>query len=74
MRREDVAESLPDAYVEANRKIVPAEDFEAWEQGVRSLYERTVVVTVAPDWAKLLAFETTIPKAVEDLVPARQER
>jgi len=29
-------------------------------------------ITITPDWAKLLDFETTIPKAVEDLVLARQ--
>ena len=28
---------------------------------------RMVVITITPTWAKLLDFETTIPKAVEDL-------
>lgn len=65
-------DGVSDDYVEANRKIVPAGDFEGWEQGVRALYERMVVVTVEPDWAKLLDFETTIPEAVEHLVNARQ--
>ena len=27
-----------------------------------------VVITITPTWAKLLDFETTIPKAVEDLI------
>lgn len=40
--------------------------------GVRALYDQMVLITVEPDWAKLLDFETTIPKAVEDLVLARQ--
>jgi hypothetical protein len=31
-------------------------------------------ITIEPDWAKLLDFETTIPKAVEDLVRAHHER
>jgi hypothetical protein len=30
------------------------------------------LITIEPDWAKLLNFETTIPKAVEDLVRAHQ--
>jgi hypothetical protein len=30
------------------------------------------LITIEPDWAKLLDFETTIPKAVEDLLLARQ--
>jgi len=31
-----------------------------------------VLITVTPTWAKLLDFETTIPKAVEDLIKERQ--
>lgn len=27
-----------------------------------------VVITITPTWVKLLDFETTIPKAVEDLI------
>jgi hypothetical protein len=63
---------VPDVYVEASRKVTPAEQFETWEQGVRSLYDQMAVITVEPEWAKLLDFETTIPKAVEELVRARQ--
>ena len=32
-----------------------------------------VLITIEPDWAKLLDFETTLPKAVEELVLARQD-
>lgn len=31
-----------------------------------------VTITVEPEWAKLLDFETTLPKAVEDLILERQ--
>ena len=59
-------------YVEAARKGgVPAEHFEGWEQGVRALYDQMAQITIEPDWAKLLDFETTIPKAVEDLIHAK---
>jgi hypothetical protein len=61
-------------YIEASRKLVPAEQFDGWEAGVRALYQQMVLITIEPDWAKLLDFETTIPKAVEDLVRAQQER
>jgi Pyridoxamine 5'-phosphate oxidase len=67
-----LVDGVPDEYVEASRKIVPAEAFDSWEAGVRTLYAQMVVITVEPDWAKLLDFETTIPKAVEDLVLAHQ--
>jgi hypothetical protein len=70
--RVDAVDGVPDGYIEAARKMVPPEAFEGWEQGVRALYEHMTQITVVPTWAKLLDFETTLPKAVEDLVRARQ--
>jgi hypothetical protein len=70
--RVELVDGVPDAYVEASRKAVPAEHFEGWEQGVRALYDQMVLITIEPGWAKLLDFETTLPKAVEELVLARQ--
>jgi hypothetical protein len=70
--RLDVVDGVPESYVEASRKLVPTEHFAGWEQGVRALYDRMVLITIEPDWAKLLDFERTIPKAVEDLVLAKQ--
>ena len=40
---------------------------------MRALYDQMVLITIEPDWAKLLDFETTLPKAVEGLVLARQD-
>jgi hypothetical protein len=71
--RVDLVDGVPDAYIEASRKVTPAEHFEGWEHGVRALYDQMVLITIEPDWAKLLDFETTIPRAVEDLVAARQD-
>jgi hypothetical protein len=70
--RVELVDGVPDSYIEASRKGIPAEHFEGWEQGVRTLYDQMVLITIEPDWAKLLDFETTLPKAVEDLVLARQ--
>ncbi|WP_214402304.1 pyridoxamine 5'-phosphate oxidase family protein [Pseudonocardia lacus] len=70
--RLDLVDGVPDAYVEGSRKLVPTEHFGSWEQGVRALYQQMVLITVEPDWAKLLDFETTIPQAVEDLVLAHR--
>jgi hypothetical protein len=69
--RVELVDGVPEEYVSASRKVVPVEHFEGWEQGVRALYDEMVVITVEPDWAKLLDFETTIPQAVEDLIRAR---
>jgi hypothetical protein len=70
----ETVEGVPTDYLEASRKIVPSDQFDEWEAGVRALYEQMVCITIEPDWAKLLDFETTIPKAVEDLVRAYQAR
>ena len=67
----ELVDGVPDEYIEASRKVTPVEVFEGWEAGVRGLYDRMVRITIEPDWAKLLDFETTIPKAVEDLIHAK---
>ena len=61
-------DGVADEYIEASRKVTPAEVFEDWEAGVRGLYGEMVRITIEPHWAKLLDFETTLPKAVEDLI------
>ncbi len=66
----ELVEGVPDVYIESSRKLVPADQFAAWEAGVRALYEQMARITITPDWAKLLDFATTIPKAVEDLMKA----
>jgi hypothetical protein len=71
--RIELVHEIPDAYIEAARKVTPADQFESWEQGVRALYDEMAVITVEPDWAKLLDFETTLPEAVENLLRSRQQ-
>jgi hypothetical protein len=68
----ELIDGVPEDYLEAARKLVPADQFAGWEAGVRALYSQMARITIDPDWAKLLDFETTIPKAVEDLVRAHQ--
>ncbi|MFC7546329.1 pyridoxamine 5'-phosphate oxidase family protein [Plantactinospora sp. GCM10030261] len=70
--RVELVDGVPDSYVEASRKVIPAAHFEGWEQGVRTLYDRMALITMEPDWAKLLDFETTLPKAVAELVQTRR--
>jgi hypothetical protein len=72
--RLDLVDGVPQDYIEASRKVVPAAEFAGWEQGVRALYQQMVLITVEPRWAKLLDFETTAPKAVEDLMRAHQDQ
>jgi hypothetical protein len=68
----DLVQGVPDEYIEGGRKLMSADQFPEWEAGVKALYTEMVVITITPTWAKLLDFETTIPKAVEDLIKERQ--
>lgn len=64
----ETVDGVPQGYLYSGRKLMTAEQFAEWEAGVKGLYDQMVVITVRPSWVKLLDFETTIPKAVEDLV------
>jgi hypothetical protein len=64
----ELVEGVPDGYLEAGHKVMTDEQYPEWEAGVKGLYDQMTVITVTPTWAKLLDFETTIPKAVEDLI------
>ena len=64
----ELVEGIPDGYLTAGRKVMTDDQYPEWVAGVRGLYDEMVVITITPTWAKLLDFETTIPKAVEDLI------
>jgi hypothetical protein len=59
---------VPDGYLTAGRKVMTEEQYPEWLAGVQSFYDEMAVITITPTWVKLLDFETTIPKAVEDLM------
>ncbi len=61
-------EGVPEGYLKAGRKTTTEEQYRDWVVGVQALYDEMVVITITPTWAKLLDFESTIPKAVEDLI------
>jgi hypothetical protein len=44
------------------------QQFRSFEAEVRSLYEQMARITIAPEWAKVLDFETRLPSAVEELL------
>lgn len=59
---------VPVQYLEASRKYVPQDQWEAFEAQVRGLYKTMARISIRPEWAKLIDFETTLPSAVEELV------
>ncbi|MEI8412773.1 MULTISPECIES: pyridoxamine 5'-phosphate oxidase family protein [unclassified Kribbella] len=64
----ELVQGVPDGYLEAGHKVMTDDQYPGWEAGVKGLYDEMVVITITPTWTKLLDFETTIPKAVEDLI------
>lgn len=64
----EVRAGIPEGYLVAGRKVMTDEQYVGWLEGVKALYDEMAVITITPTWAKLLDFETTLPKAVEDLI------
>jgi len=67
-------EGVPDGYLEASHRTMPREGWDDFDAQVRGLYERMVVIAVVPEWARLIDFETTLPRAVEEVVRAQTRR
>jgi nitroimidazol reductase NimA-like FMN-containing flavoprotein (pyridoxamine 5'-phosphate oxidase superfamily) len=64
----EIVDGVPPEYLKASRKAMADEQqYRAFESEVRSLYERMARITIAPEWAKVLDFETRLPSAVEEL-------
>ena len=70
----ETVDGVPDGYLNASHRTMPREGWAGFDSQVRMLYEQMVAVTVTPDWAKLLDFETTAPSAVEQLVRERGQQ
>jgi pyridoxamine 5'-phosphate oxidase-like protein len=64
----EIVEGVPEEYLEASRKSIPADQCEAFETQVRGLYRQMARITIIPEWAKLIDFQTTLPSAVQELV------
>ncbi|TMF98221.1 MAG: pyridoxamine 5-phosphate oxidase [Chloroflexi bacterium] len=69
----EIVNGIPAEYLDASKKYVPLEQWDAFETQVRGLYKRMARISIRPEWAKLIDFETTLPTAVERLVAARAD-
>jgi general stress protein 26 len=72
----DPVDGIPEEYLQMNGSysMTPDQRVEL-EAGVRSMYvDGMVRFVVAPTWAKVLDFETTLPTALEELASRRDER
>lgn len=64
----EIVAGIPAEYLAASTKVVGAAGMPMFEEQVRGLYKQMAKITIKPTWAKLLDFETTIPRAVEELL------
>lgn len=64
----DTVDGVPDGYLAASHRTMAPETWDGFDSQVRALYDQMTVITVTPQWAKLLDFETTAPSAVEQLM------
>ena len=69
----EIVNGVPAEYLDAFKKYVPLEQWDAFETQVRGLYKRMARISIRPECAKLIDFETTLPTAVERLVAARAD-
>jgi hypothetical protein len=66
--RVEVVDGVAPEFLEASRRYVAPEQWEEFEKGVRGLYKQQGRITIVPEWAKLIDFETRVPQAQEELV------
>jgi Pyridoxamine 5'-phosphate oxidase len=66
--RVEIVDGVAPEFLEGSRRYVPPEQWEEFEKGVRGLYKQQGRITITPEWAKLIDFETRIPRAQEELV------
>lgn len=66
----EIVAGVPEIFLAAARRRTPEEYWDLWTAGLPSLYSEMAVITITPDWVKLIDFETSAPKAEEDLARA----
>ena len=67
----EIVDGVPPEYLEASYRYVPRDQWTSFETQVRGLYKRMARISITPEWAKLIDFETTLPSAIEELVAGR---
>ena len=68
----ELVEGVPDEYLAASHKAIPEAQWSQFEDQVRSLYPAMARISITPQWAKVLDFETRVPTALERLVSGQR--
>jgi hypothetical protein len=70
----ETVDGVPDEFIEAARRFVGDERMPEWEAGARGLYKQMVLIRITPTWAKIIDFETRLPRYVEELTSPDRSR
>ncbi len=63
----EIVEGVPHEYLEAAKKATSARDYPSFESAVRRMYPQMARIKIRVEWAKLLDFETRLPRELERL-------
>lgn len=61
----EIVEGVPEEYLEASKKAIAADQWQAFEAGVRQTYKQMAKISITPEWAKLFDFVTRAPSVVQ---------
>ena len=61
----EIVEGVPAEYLEASKKQILADQFQAFEAQVRQTYRQMAKISIAPTWARLFDFVTRAPSVTQ---------
>jgi Pyridoxamine 5'-phosphate oxidase len=61
----EIVDGIAPEYLEGTKKYVGAEQWPEFEKQARATYKQQGRITIVPEWAKILDFETRVPSAFE---------
>ena len=64
----EVIEGLVPEYCEAARRYLGEEQGRAWEEQGRLIFKQMARIAIAPEWVKILDFETRFPRAIQEAI------
>ena len=71
----EIVEGVPDEYLAGSRKAVDAEQAEAFERAVRSMYPQMARISIEPEWARFYGFGAgRIPRFLSTLASEADAR
>ena len=70
----EVVDGVAPEYLDASRRYIPAEQWQAFEAQVHTLFKQQARITIVPEWAELLDFETRAPRFLMKLAAGEESR